>query len=189
MIVHVHAVDHEVHGVFAPARRVESERSLAAQRRRQKAILRRRHRSRNQQRKVDEMPAIQRNLLHRLLIHHLPQRHVAGLHHRRRRLNLDRLARTRNVQCKVLAGRRTHRYDNVADRRRLHPRRFHFNGIIARRQRRRRIQSRPVRLNHLLLPRGRIGHRQNCARQHGPARIGNRSLNRTARLSKQQTGG
>src|SRR5205807_7207860 len=47
-VVEIDAVDHEVHGVFPPARGVQPERSLAAKRRREKSVLWRRHRARNQ---------------------------------------------------------------------------------------------------------------------------------------------
>ncbi len=57
-VVQVDAVDHEVHGVFTIAGGVERERSLAAQRRRQEAVLRRRHRARDQQSHLDEVPTV-----------------------------------------------------------------------------------------------------------------------------------
>lgn len=70
-IIEIHAVDHKIHRVFAVASRVECERALPAQRRSQESVLRRRDRSGYQQPKVNEVAAVERNLLHSLLIDHL----------------------------------------------------------------------------------------------------------------------
>ena len=84
-VVQVDAVDHEVHGVFAVAGGIERERALAAQRRRQEAVLRRRHRTGREQTEVDEMAAVQRNVLDGALVDHLADRDGRGVDQRHRR--------------------------------------------------------------------------------------------------------
>ena len=82
MIVQVHAIDHEVHGVFATAGGIQSERALTTKRRREKTVLRRRHRSGYQQSEIDEVAAVKRNFLHGPLIDNLAHRSCGGLDHR-----------------------------------------------------------------------------------------------------------
>ena len=83
-VVQVDAVHHEVDGRLPVARRHEGERSLAAQRRAQPRVLRRRAATGHQRPEVDEMPAVQRNFLNRLLGHDLPNRDGGRLDERRR---------------------------------------------------------------------------------------------------------
>src|SRR4051812_24562057 len=82
-VVEVDAVNHEVNGVLTTAGRVQAKRSLAAQRRRQKSILRRRYRTGNQQAEVDKVSSIQRDLLDRPLVDDLAHGNGGVLDHRR----------------------------------------------------------------------------------------------------------
>ena len=74
-VTQVYAIDHEVDGVLASTSTVKGQCPLSADRDSQKAICRTRHRSRDQLRQIDEVPAVQRNLLHNVLINHLSDGH------------------------------------------------------------------------------------------------------------------
>src|SRR5258708_5265856 len=81
-IVQVDSVDHEIDRVFAIAGGVEGKRALSAQRSGQKAVLRRRYGSRNQQRQIDKMAAVQRDFLNCFLVDALGHGHGGCLHQR-----------------------------------------------------------------------------------------------------------
>src|SRR5581483_7675215 len=70
-VVQVDAVDHEIDRVLTVAGCIEGERTLPAQRRSQEAVLRRCDRAGDEQPEVNEMTAVEWNLLHRALIDHL----------------------------------------------------------------------------------------------------------------------
>src|SRR5207247_2008220 len=65
VVIEVDTVNQPVGGVFALARRVDSERALPAQRRGEKTICGRCDCSRSEQTEVREVSPVQRNLLHR----------------------------------------------------------------------------------------------------------------------------
>ena len=68
-VVRRHAVDDVADGFLAIAGGIEGQRAGAANRRRRKAGLRGRHRSRHEQTEIDEVAAVERNLLHGLRRH------------------------------------------------------------------------------------------------------------------------
>ena len=100
-VVQVDAVHHEVDGRLPVARRHEGERSLAAQRRAQPRVLRRRAAAGHQRPEVDEMPAVQRNLLDRLLGHDLADRDGRRLDERRRAGHGDVFRDCANTQLQI----------------------------------------------------------------------------------------
>src|SRR6476660_1950067 len=101
-VVQVDAVDHEVHGIFTVARGIKRKRSLSAQRRRQEAVLRRRDCSWNQQRQIDKVAAVQRNVLDRTLVDGLAHGNRGAFNHRSRRFNGDNFLGGGHCQAEVL---------------------------------------------------------------------------------------
>src|SRR5207248_11068767 len=75
---------HEVDRRLAVAGRHERKGALAAQRRAESGVLRRRRSPGHQRPEVHEMPPVQRDLLHRPLGHCLADRYGGGVDERRR---------------------------------------------------------------------------------------------------------
>src|SRR5579863_94452 len=67
-VVQIDAVDQPVRGVFAVSGRIDGKGALAAQRRGEESILWRSHGPGSQKAQVDEVPPVERNLLHGLIV-------------------------------------------------------------------------------------------------------------------------
>src|SRR5436305_11826567 len=101
-VVEVDAVNLKIDGVFTIARRVESERTLTAQRRCQISILRRRDRAGQEQPQINEVAAIEWNLLHSLLVNDSANGGRRCLNDRRIGNNAHRLRDVADSELKVL---------------------------------------------------------------------------------------
>ena len=100
-VVQVDAVEHHVDRGLAVARRHERERPLPAERRAQIRILRRSGAARHQRAEVDEVPAVQRNLLNGPFGHHLTDRDRGGFDERRRAGHGDVFRQRGNAELHV----------------------------------------------------------------------------------------
>ena len=132
-VVQVDPVDHEVDRRLAVARRHEGERALAAQRRAESRVLRRGRPAGHQRPEIHEVTAVQRNLLHRFLRHHLTDRHRRRVDERGRAGHRDVLGERPQPETQVDDGRLR---DAELDLPRLIQKSFEVRGddVAARRQ-------------------------------------------------------
>ena len=146
-VVEVDAVDHEVDRRFTVARRHERKRALTAQRRAQPCVLRRRRAAGHQRTEVDEVTAVERNLLHGALRHRLSDRDRCGVDERRAAADRD-IFRERGDAEPQIQFHRLRRTEIDFARLILKPFDVRHDRVVTRLQRRRDVLA------------GRVGHRR-----------------------------
>ena len=100
-VVRRHAVDDVADGFLAIACGIEGQRAGPANRRRRKAGLRGRHRSRHERTEVDEVAAVERNLMNGLRRHHMAHRTRRQVEKRKLRPDDDGFGPGPDVQPEV----------------------------------------------------------------------------------------
>ena len=144
--------------------------------------MRRRHGTHRQQRQIDEMASVKRNLLHRLLVDHRADRYRGVLDHRLRGLNLHGLTGGGDLQREILLNGASHFEHQVVQDDRLHALRFHLDAVIPYRQGCRGIETVASRFHRAILPGALIVNHYLCVRNHRSGSVSYYTLDRCCRL-------
>ena len=187
-IVGGHPVDQESDGLLTVTARVEGERSSPAKRRRRKSGLRGRHRSRDQQREIDEVPAVQWNRLHSRRRDDMTYDRGRTIDERDLRLDDHRFASVADDQSKVPYQRAAHLEVQLVDDFGSKPCRCRADLICPRGNRCDLIASLAIGADGTVEIGGTVAHAHGCAGKHRAGLVEHTALQCRGRLSMKRRG-
>jgi hypothetical protein len=176
VVVQVDAVHQPVGGVFALARGVDAERALAAQGSGEESVRRRRHGAGSEQAQVGKVAAIQRNLLHGLVVDHLADLVTGGVHQRLDGDDFHGLRTLPQGKRHVFRYRAGHIEFQPCQHGFLEPGRGDFQLVGSDREGGKKIRARGVADGFRLHAGGFTGGDDLCVRNRGSRRVGNCTL-------------
>ncbi len=171
-VIQIHAIDLKVHRVFAVSGGNERARTEPAACARQTSSRRSNHATRSQHRKIKKVAAIQWNLLHRVAVDNLADRHRLGFDLRGSALHLNRLTggshSEGHIDRHALIDFKCHLLHRIQTEARC----LGLHLVVARLQRRNNVDTCAIGCNLTIESGSKRMHRDLCPRNHSTAWIG-----------------